>query len=219
MTCPNPKVENNKIASPEPKGLMTTREAHFNRLVPTTTFLIEAYLLLVQSYPDHSHFLAWEGLMPSSNLHPLTHTPSTFFFGVLFISFAAWIRYTCYRTLGKHYTFEITLLQDHNLITTGPYSVVRHPGYASYLLYYIGLIFVWCSRGSWVRESQVLSLEGVLMGMGRMFFVVWGTFYTAILIFLMLRVEKEDELLKERFGKQWVEWQRSAPWKLVPGIY
>ncbi|OAX34700.1 ICMT-domain-containing protein, partial [Rhizopogon vinicolor AM-OR11-026] len=39
------------------------------------------------------------------------------------------VRSHCYRTLGRLFTFELSIRQDHKLVTSGPYSIVRHPSY------------------------------------------------------------------------------------------
>ncbi len=53
---------------------------------------------------------------------------------------AALIRRECYRTLGHMFTFKVVLQRDHRLVTTGPYSVVRHPGYAAFITLVCGVI-------------------------------------------------------------------------------
>ncbi|KAJ7920435.1 hypothetical protein B0H13DRAFT_1562288, partial [Mycena leptocephala] len=39
------------------------------------------------------------------------------------------LRLSCYRALGKHFTFEMGIAWDHMLVTNGPYCIVRHPAY------------------------------------------------------------------------------------------
>lgn len=68
------------------------------------------------------------------------HLSSSFFFGSFMTTMGAWIRYKCYKTLGKLFTFEMTIGKDHALITSGPYSVVRHPAYTGTLAAFIGLV-------------------------------------------------------------------------------
>lgn len=36
---------------------------------------------------------------------------------------------------------------------------------------------------------------------------------------VLLRVAKEEQMLKRAFGKQWREWAKRVPYKLFPGIY
>jgi len=46
------------------------------------------------------------------------------------LAFAIWARHT----LGTNWSGEVTLKEDHQLMQTGPYAVVRHPLYAGFLL-------------------------------------------------------------------------------------
>jgi protein-S-isoprenylcysteine O-methyltransferase Ste14 len=49
--------------------------------------------------------------------------------------FAVWAR----EHLGRNWSRSVTIKQDHELITTGPYSVVRHPIYTGILTGFLGL--------------------------------------------------------------------------------
>jgi protein-S-isoprenylcysteine O-methyltransferase Ste14 len=50
------------------------------------------------------------------------------------ILFSVWAR----RHLGKNWSGIVTVKQDHELITTGPYAFVRHPIYTGLLLAFVG---------------------------------------------------------------------------------
>ena len=50
------------------------------------------------------------------------------------LSFATWARYT----LGRNWSDLLTIKQDHVLLVTGPYAVVRHPIYSGFSLAAIG---------------------------------------------------------------------------------
>lgn len=43
------------------------------------------------------------------------------------------IRIACYRELGRLFTYELTIREKHRLVTSGPYSIVRHPSYSKSL--------------------------------------------------------------------------------------
>jgi protein-S-isoprenylcysteine O-methyltransferase Ste14 len=63
-----------------------------------------------------------------------------FLFGTLLTGLGGYIRYRCYRALGRLFTFEMSIRSDHKLITDGPYSIVRHPGYTGILFTITGII-------------------------------------------------------------------------------
>jgi protein-S-isoprenylcysteine O-methyltransferase Ste14 len=56
--------------------------------------------------------------------------------------FSVWARLH----LGKNWSQAVTLKEDHELITTGPYALVRHPIYTGLLLGFIGCAV---ARGEW----------------------------------------------------------------------
>ena len=80
-------------------------------------------------------------LLPNGK-HPdcIRLTPTTTLATILVVSGAV-IRYWCrFREMGRHFTFHITLLENHKLVTTGPYSIVRHPSYAGTILMAVGQV-------------------------------------------------------------------------------
>jgi protein-S-isoprenylcysteine O-methyltransferase Ste14 len=42
-------------------------------------------------------------------------------------------------TLGRFFTFRVSIQEDHRVVQTGPYSFVRHPGYTGALVACLGL--------------------------------------------------------------------------------
>jgi protein-S-isoprenylcysteine O-methyltransferase Ste14 len=50
------------------------------------------------------------------------------------LGFSAWARVH----LGRNWSATVTVKQDHELIRTGPYSIVRHPIYTGVLFAFIG---------------------------------------------------------------------------------
>lgn len=46
------------------------------------------------------------------------------------------LRTWSFQTLGRHFTWHITVYDDHKVVTDGPYGFVRHPGYTgAWILY------------------------------------------------------------------------------------
>ena len=73
---------------------------------------------------------------------------SLFFVGAFMVTLGGYIRYSCFQALGRLFTFEMSIRDEHELITNGPYSIVRHPSYTGALLTLIGII---CWHSSPVR--------------------------------------------------------------------
>ena len=153
-------------------------------------------------------------LLPNDK-HPgcIKLTPTTTFAMILIVLGAA-IRYWCFRQMRKHFTFHVTLLKDHKLVTTGPYSIVRHPAYTGAILLGVGQVIWYAARGSWLRESMIYQMKlSWLLIAPVMLSIFLALFY------IPRRMPVEDTILKRRFGKSWDEWAKAVPYRLFPGIY
>ena len=84
-------------------------------------------------------------------------------------------------------------MQVRTLITSGPYSKVRHPGYSGLVLIYFGFA----------------------LGFAVVWMLVPAVIFT---ILTCLTAIKEEEFLKERFGKEYEEYARRVPWRFIPKI-
>lgn len=163
------------------------------------------------SSPTSKHLL--DALLKKGGQAYLPLTPLSAI-GMIFIICGGLLRLVCYRTLKDFFTFEISIRKDHKLVTTGPYSVVRHPSYAGALLHNIGLVFWYGSRGSWLMESSVVETT-----VGSTLLCLYAFFYTMINISILIRMSEEDKLMKKSFGKEWEDWAQQVPYYIIPGIY
>jgi protein-S-isoprenylcysteine O-methyltransferase Ste14 len=118
------------------------------------------------------------------------------------------------RALGRFFTFEISIRDQHKLITTYPYSVVRHPSYTGVLGTFPGAILCLFGPGSWMLECGLLEILPVKV-FATLF--ISGQLYVGYI--LLARMGKENKMMKKEFGKQWEEWANNVPYKLVPGVY
>ncbi|KAG1893460.1 uncharacterized protein F5891DRAFT_1066739 [Suillus fuscotomentosus] len=145
----------------------------------------------------------------SEALSTLTDVPITPSF------FGGFIRWLCYRTLGRYFTFLLSVRQDHRLITTGPYAIVRHPSYTGMMMLCLGIIILHGSRNSWLRASGVSArIPGVLP-------VIAGAsiFCTAVNFALFSRMKREDRMMHSAFGEEWEAWARNVKYRIIPGVY
>lgn len=94
--------------------------------------------------------------------------------------------------LGKYWSGVVALKQDHRLIQSGPYRVVRHPLYSGIILAAIGMAL--CVT-TW---SSLLGAAGLLACFER-------------------RAQKEDALLAGEFGAQFEEYRRGTG-RLLPRL-
>jgi protein-S-isoprenylcysteine O-methyltransferase Ste14 len=104
---------------------------------------------------------------------------------------SVWLSGAAVRTLGKQWTFQARVVKDHELITQGPYSLVRNP-------IYLGMFGMLLATGLAVGRLPVL--------------------LAAIVVFLIgieIRIRTEENLLREAFGEKFDEYARRVP-ALIP---
>ena len=89
--------------------------------------------------------------------------------------------------LGRQWSLQARVLEDHSLVRQGPYRVVRHPIYTGMLGMIIAAGLAW---SHWV---------GFLVSL--LFFAI-GT---------AIRVRSEEKLLRESFGVAFDDYKRSVP--------
>ncbi|KIP10232.1 hypothetical protein PHLGIDRAFT_66022, partial [Phlebiopsis gigantea 11061_1 CR5-6] len=134
--------------------------------------------------------------------------------GYLLMHAGATLRLACYRALGRFFTFELVIKKGHVLVTSGPYSIVRHPGYTAVWMITIGVLLCQTGPGSWYMECVGWSSVA-----SRVFLVVWVSGCMFIPAGLMARVRVEDAILLQEFGHEWTLYSKSTPWKLFPYLY
>ena len=97
------------------------------------------------------------------------------------------------RHLGRQFRFHAGLYEDHQLVTTGPYGIVRHPIYSSLLAILVSTLLL-ITPWNWAILSLVLFVAGT-----------------------EIRVRSEERLLASRFGEQFFAYQKRV-WAYVPYI-
>jgi len=136
-----------------------------------------------------------------------------FWLGLCMTVSGGWIRQRCYRELGFYFTYELSIRKDHKLITSGPYSIVRHPSYVGVLLSGIGGSMCHVNHGSWV-----VRLSGLIPDTWTVFLILWLFAVSFCVGLVAPRLGKEDAMLKREFGDKWDKWVKAVPFQLVPGI-
>jgi protein-S-isoprenylcysteine O-methyltransferase Ste14 len=104
----------------------------------------------------------------------------------LLFMLASLLSWTGTRALGRQWRIDAGLSADHELVTSGPYRMVRHPIYASMLCLVVG--------------------TGLLIS-------PWPLLLAAIVVFLVateIRVRVEDQLLAAQFGESFRSYQKSV---------
>lgn len=97
-----------------------------------------------------------------------------FVLGLVSIAFLAWTE----TELGKQFSPQLQIRQEHQLITTGPYAHIRHPHYTS--IDGIGLAMALLSANWFFVAFFILCLVGV-----------W------------FRVPREERMMRDQFGEKY----------------
>jgi len=126
----------------------------------------------------------------SSNL-VVEYVGATVAFGL--IAASIWLAFCAVHMLGKQWSLAARLVEGHELITAGPYAMVRHPIYTAML----GMLV-----GSAIAIGQ------------------WPALLGAVALFLLgtaLRVRAEERLLTAEFGDSYRDYAHLVP-ALVPRL-
>ena len=67
------------------------------------------------------------------------------------------------------------------------------------------------TEGSWTRECT--SAEGII----EVSALIW--FVASDLVIVVVRMEKENDMLRKHFGSEWEAWRKVMPCKIFPGVY
>ncbi|KAI0657308.1 hypothetical protein C8Q70DRAFT_1055838 [Cubamyces menziesii] len=184
------------------------------KTITQSFILFEVVTILATCLPSHLAdrvlpMLGWRS--PTSTLG--VHLTLPFLIGAFLCGVGGIIRILCYRALGRHFTFELSLRKDHKLVTDGPYAVVRHPSYTALIMVTVGTLLCLTGSGSWLAESGVMNTL-----VGRLLVVAWAAEVVWIPIVMIMRVGTEDEILRKEFKEEWEAWSKRTPYKLVPGL-
>ncbi|KAI0670384.1 hypothetical protein C8Q78DRAFT_991972 [Trametes maxima] len=217
MKPPTPKAqpkEQARFAKSDFLGRLWTPDVMVNLAVLLRATLcglaaVEAAAIVADRIPSHLPTAIASLSHPTS----LSITPTFLVGGILAVS-GGLIRIACHRTLGKFFTWQMSVQDDHKLITTGPYAVVRHPSYSGWLLLVAGNVLALLSPGSYYTEAKLLDSTSGRVAAGTV--VGYLTFITYV---LCSRIRKEDEVLCREFGSEWQAWAKKTPYKLIPFIY
>ena len=114
-------------------------------------------------------------------------------FTVILAVISVWLVTAAVRKLGKQWALNARIVEGHELVTDGPYRLMRHPIYTG--------------------------MFGMLVATG-MAMSAWSTLAAGAVIFFagtMLRLKSEEKLLKQTFGEEFERYAAKTP-PLIPGL-
>ncbi len=141
-------------------------------------------------------FIIWDALAGNFTYHfGFMYTPvgATAFdaigvvLAIVGVAFAIWARVH----LGRNWSPAPAIKEGHELVTSGPYTLVRHPIYTGVILAALG--------------SALVS-------------PAWFIMFVIVCVLFLWRVKKEEALMRAQFPSQYQEYMRHT-WALIPYVY
>ncbi len=144
--------------------------------------LIAVYLLLFGYWRVGP--LAWR-ILPDS--------PLVVYVGVALtlagMAFALWARFF----LGGNWSMNVTVKENHQLVRSGPYAIVRHPIYSGLLLAILGTA---------IAEAEVRGLVAVILAL-----IGWR-----------MKSRVEESFMACQFGSEYAQYKREVK-ALIPFVW
>jgi protein-S-isoprenylcysteine O-methyltransferase len=98
-------------------------------------------------------------------------------------------------TLGRFFTMEIAVTDDHAVISSGPFAIVRHPSYLGAFFLYLGTA---------------------------LFLHAWGAAALAVValpIAFVRRIRTEEAILAGTLGQTYTTYREQVKARLLPGLW
>lgn len=146
------------------------------------------FILLASALSVSSSLIEWAYFSNHSSNVFLT------ILGIIMIITGLTIRITAIHTLGKFFTATARITNQHVLITSGPFSVIRHPSYA----------------------GAILVITGVPVFLNNLI-----TFFSTLLLLILVyhfRIKSEEEILISTFGEKYLQYSSKVK-KIIPHFW
>jgi protein-S-isoprenylcysteine O-methyltransferase Ste14 len=123
---------------------------------------------------------------------PLPRHPRSWWAGIGLIWIGALVNRSARRELGRNYRAQLTIVDGHEVIESGPYRVVRHPMYSGAMMICLGcgLVVGFPASVAWALPAATL----------------------------VHRVHAEEQLLRSALGSRYADFASGRP-RLVPGLW
>lgn len=114
--------------------------------------------------------------------------------GLIVYSLGILLRYSGAIYLGKYFTRDVEVSSDHELVSEGPYRILRHP-------LYLGLYFLSIGVPLFFRNTTAFLFTAIAMG-----------------LILNKRMVMEEKSMEATIGNRYTEW-KSNRYRFIPYIY
>ena len=149
-----------------------------------STILPLGFAVLIRAHQGFAN-----GFGSLSTLFPLLG-----YLGCLMMAFGITIRFVAVATLKRQFTLKVSIIEQHEIIDTGIYGIIRHPAYLGHLasLFGIGLV-----SENWVSLTALIVLP---------------------LAAMLYRIHVEERTLLRHFGPAYQAYA-SRTKRLFPGVW
>ena len=130
----------------------------------------------------------------ATKLGRIYHWDTFFAIGSVMIAIGLIIRIMALMTLKQFFTYSVSKVENHQLIETGLYKRIRHPGYLGQLIIFLGISI---SLSNWLSISLMM---------------------IPISIGYIYRIITEEKFMIEQMGEVYLNY-RSRTKRLIPGVY
>jgi protein-S-isoprenylcysteine O-methyltransferase Ste14 len=116
------------------------------------------------------------------------------YIGLFLIFFGMFGRVISIRMLGKLFTVDVNIADDHRIVKSGIYKYIRHPAYLGAIISFVGFGL---SLNNWISLLIVSTL---------------------VLCVMIHRINIEEQALLDKFGNEYNEYKKNTD-RLFPFIY
>jgi len=181
-------------------------------------FLLEIYGIYLSGTSQLSvipSFICPSGTATRSRIYqPHGQLPPALIFACASMIAGGLLRGFCYQSLGNFFRWELSIQPSHKLITTGPYTFLRHPAYTGALLVFVGYTTLIFTRGTMLQEC-LIPAGGIWVRFIAWFMVSYRAY---VVSWLARRTQDEDAMLRRQFGAEWDKWAAKT-YKMIPFVW
>lgn len=116
------------------------------------------------------------------------------YIGLGLIVFGMVFRFSAIWSLGKMFTVDVTIRENHKIKKDGLYKILRHPAYSGMILSFIGFGF---SVNNWISLLIVA---------------------IPVISVMIFRIKTEEKMLLKQFGDEYSNYMK-ATYRLLPWIF
>lgn len=122
-------------------------------------------------------------------LHPVAFT-----LGVVVLCPGLWLFYRSHADLGKNWSISLEIREDHRLVSSGVYRLIRHPMYTA--------IFLQASAQTFLLPNWLAGPSCLL----------------AFLLMFVFRVGREEQMMHKIFGAAYADYMKQTK-RLIPYLW